>query len=172
MQPMSLTMRLGWTNANLVGSITSGAISGFASGGIGGALAGGGTGALSSFTETRVKEVYKTMLDLQKKFEPMTIVTGKRTYENMLLIDISTKTDHTTEYSMIMECHFQEVIRVNTRTTTQPTISNQEMPDKTGQTTGAGTRQTGPGRTILRDMSGRPGYIKGQGLQASGGVGA
>jgi hypothetical protein len=134
MQPASLTMRVGWTNSNLVGAATGGAISGFASGGFEGALTGAFQSGLSSFTEMRVKEVYEQMLKLQRSFQLMDIVTGKRTYKNMLLTEMSVKTDHTTEYALMMECHFQEILLAKAQKTTQPDMAAQSEADKTAKT--------------------------------------
>jgi hypothetical protein len=72
------------------------------------------------------------------------VVTGKRTYKNMLIVDISTKTDHTTEYALFLDVHFQEVIRVETLSTTQPAMSNQPLANRTAATTNGTAQQPIP----------------------------
>ena len=79
---------------------------------------------LSSFTEERAKEVYKQLVKLQfdhdawdagkVALEPFELVTGKRTYDNMVITEISVRTDHTSEYALMIEVHMQEVCIVET----------------------------------------------------------
>ena len=68
MLPRQITMKCGWSNANLVGGI----VEGITSGSIG--------AALGSFTETRATTIYNSLLALQASRTPFTLTTGKRTY--------------------------------------------------------------------------------------------
>jgi hypothetical protein len=143
--PKTVVMRVGWSNANAVGSITQGAISGFQSGGFGGALTGGLSGAWSSVTEQRVKTVYDDLVAKMEKRTPFTLVTGKRTYSNKMLISqISVTTDHTTEFSLMAEVHFQEVILVQTQTTAAPAQQTQSAPQQTSSSTDQPDKQSQP----------------------------
>ena len=154
--PATLTMRCGWSNANVVGA----AVSGFMSGG----LSGAGAGALSSLTESRAKEIYAKLRAMQGTPETpvqlFDITTGKRDYTNMALLELSVTTDHTKEYSLFVEAHFQEVFRVKTRSTTQP--ASTEMVgygSKTAETQDTTPRQPDPikpqdRRSILQPLTG------------------
>jgi hypothetical protein len=150
--PATVTMRMGWTNANPVGS----AVQGFQAGGgfenIGGGLLGAGKGLLSSATEQRVRDIYDGLIKLQydkeeaakggNPVQPFQLTTGKRTYENMVIVELGVRTDHTTEYSLMIECHMQEVFIVETQTTTQPAQSDQAKPESTQATTAAPDKKT------------------------------
>jgi hypothetical protein len=134
--PATLTMRCGWSNSNIVGAL----VGAFTS----------GTSPFAAFTETRAQEVYEKLRALQgtpdgPPVKRITIQTGKRKYENMVLTELSVTTDHTKEYSLFVEAHFQEVITVTTRTTTQD-ASSAEMADasKTGNTESTDSPQAKP----------------------------
>lgn len=150
--PKTLTMRCGWTNANPVGA----AVEGFMAGG----LVGLGSGLLGSLTEQRVTEIYQSLRDLQATREPISVTTGKRTYQNMLITELSVTTDRHTEYSLILECQMQEVLIVTTSTTQQPPQSSQTMPQKTADTTDQGTQQPNPNApSILQPYGGLGGFF-------------
>jgi len=142
--PATVTMRLGWTNANPIGA----GVQGFMSGG----FAGAAEGLLSSATEERVKDIYASLVKLQYDDQaaknggnpvvPFDLTTGKRTYKNMVIVELGVRTDHTTEYSLMIECNMQEVFIVETQSTTQPAQSNQAKPDQTQDTTNAPDKKT------------------------------
>jgi hypothetical protein len=144
--PATLTMRCGWTNANPVGA----AVGGFIAGGI----AGAGDALLGSFSEQRCRQIYQSLLTLQQQRQPFDVTTGKRAYKNMMIVELAVRTDHTTEYSLMLECHMQEVFRVVTRSTQQPAQGDQAAPDKTASTTDSPPNQPNPvdnNNTLLRD---------------------
>ena len=170
LNPATITMRIGFTNANPMGAAISGGIAGFAAGGgvanLGGGLLGGAAGALGvnpagvssvlsgdfsnvsnlftggglmgSVMEQRCKQIYEKLRTLQFDktawnkglggVEPFTLVTGKREYENVVITELSVRTDHTTEYSLMIEVHMQEVFIVIPKSTTQPSQANQATP--------------------------------------------
>jgi hypothetical protein len=142
--PATVVMRLGWTNANPIGA----GVQGFMEGG----LAGLGSALLGTLTEQRVKDIYNRLLTLQYDPQaaamggisvvPFTLTTGKRTYQNMVIVELGVRTDHTTEYSLMIECHMQEVFIVDTQTTTQPAQSDQALASKTQATTPTPDKQT------------------------------
>lgn len=98
-----------------------------------------------------VKTTYKKLLDLQNGRQPITVVTGKRTYKNMLIRSLAMSTDQTTENALMVTARCEEVILVSTSTTTVPANDKQKSPQSTGgeQTRGAiqptpGSPNTGP----------------------------
>jgi len=157
--PRTVTMKLGFTNANPIGALTGGIMSGLTSptGSIGDALLSGGKGLWSSITESRAKDIYQKLLDLQfnpkagttgstgkAPVEPMQLTTGKRTYDNMVITELTVRNDAKTEYALIIDVHFQEVITAQATVTKEPTQGNQGMPQKTDGTANGGTKNPAP----------------------------
>ena len=66
---------------------------------------------------TYVNDTYEQFLALQESRQLITILTGKRMYQNMLLERLSTSTDEKTENSMILMCECREIIIVSTQVT-------------------------------------------------------
>jgi hypothetical protein len=116
--PATVTMRCGWTNSK------------------------------EGASRNRVKETYDTLRDYmgrnEKKIDPITITTAKRTYENMIMTELTVKTDNTQEFAMIIEAQFQEVIRVHVRKTTQPAQAQLTDAPRTDATTDAPPKQADP----------------------------
>jgi hypothetical protein len=87
-------------------------------------------------SETRPKEVYQLLRDLQGNIngvevQLIDISTGKRDYTNMVMIELTVRTEQATENVIIVEAHFQEVFLVQTQSTTQPPVSAMGIADKT-----------------------------------------
>lgn len=59
--------------------------------------------------------VYSQLLQLQASREPMTVYTGKRLYQNMLISLLSETTDETTEHALIATVGMREVIITDTQ---------------------------------------------------------
>lgn len=66
---------------------------------------------------TYVNDIYRQFLALQESRQLITILTGKRMYQNMLLERLSTSTDEKTENAMILLCECREIIVVSTQVT-------------------------------------------------------
>lgn len=69
-------------------------------------------------TDRDLAEVYQELLDLQKYAELIEVVTGKRSYENMVITSITQKTDATTEHVLSISLELQELFIVKIETTT------------------------------------------------------
>jgi hypothetical protein len=159
MLPRTVTMRVGWSNSNIVGGLVeagTGLISGAAS------LSDTGSNVLGLFTEQRVIGIYQKLLALQAKREPFTLITGKRTYDGqgtnaqkVVITELSVANDHHTEYALILECHMQEVLTVDLGDADSPPQDAQTMPEKTQATTDAGNQQPAPVlRSTLSNITG------------------
>jgi hypothetical protein len=85
-----------------------------------------------------VTDTYQGFRDLQVSRRPFDIVTGKRSYSNMLITRLQVRTDETTEDALLMECECRGVNLVNTQTVTVPS-ANMASPEVTGGTTNRGT---------------------------------
>lgn len=123
-KPAELTITIGWTNSSRA-SVTSLQF-----------------GNYSSYA-------YDRLLQLQKLRELVNISTGKRKYLNMLIRSISVTTDARTENALIATLNCREIIVVQTSTTQLVPAENQAMPQKTGQSTNAGTKQPQATNTSL-----------------------
>lgn len=85
-----------------------------------------------------VNEVYAALLALQESREPFEIVTGKRSYENMLMTRLGVRTDERSENALMLEAECREILLVETETVNVP-AANQASPEATGSTMNRGT---------------------------------
>lgn len=120
--PAEVTMRAAWSNSNsIVNSIVS--------------------GSLLSGSISNANDLYRQLLDLQKLRQPFDLVTGKRTYKNMLIKSLAVTTDKDSENALIVTIILRQVILVQTTSTTVPDASVQTDPSSTGPVQSGGTRQ-------------------------------
>lgn len=75
---------------------------------------------------------------------PLTVVTGKRTYQNMLIQTIELTTDEETEYALFISLQLREVILTQTTTIVFSDPSNQTEPQTTAAVQQEGTKQPAP----------------------------
>lgn len=87
-----------------------------------------------------LSQTYKELLDLQNSREPFTAITGKRTYEKMLIQTISQTTDQRTENVLAITLSLLEIITVEVVATNVPPRSKQKNSGKTGATEKAGKK--------------------------------
>lgn len=87
------------------------------------------------------QEIYQRLLALQASRELLTIVTGKRTYRNMLIETIAVDTDKKTEHALFCTLFCQHVIIVDTAAVVMPPVERQAMPEKTAVVVPQGTKQ-------------------------------
>jgi hypothetical protein len=149
--PRTVVMKLGFTNANPVGAVVGGIVSGLTAseGDLGAGLLAGGKGLLSSLGETRAKDFYDKLVRLQYDDKaqsgrpavvPFQLTTGKRTYPAMVIKELTVRNDARTEYALIVDVHFQEVITASATSSPQPSQASQSMPQKTDGTSQGGTK--------------------------------
>lgn len=86
-------------------------------------------------------DIYNKLLKLQSSGQVFDVVTGKRAYNNMLMARLGLATNETTENALDIVCEFQQIIIVQTQTTSVPPVENQKMPEQTAQTQDVGTQQ-------------------------------
>jgi hypothetical protein len=158
--PGQITMRIGFSNSNPITAAAGGLVSDLTSGAsIGTALGNAGSSLLSSFTEQRCNEVYQSLIKLQQDRDMFKLTAGKgRSYQSVLITELAVTNDHRSEYALMIEVHMQEVMTVKTETTSQPSLGDQGMPQRTAQPTDQGTQQptptapSGPPQTYLRQL--------------------
>lgn len=78
-----------------------------------------------------VTGIYQQLLALQAQLQLFNVVTGKRSYTNMLMRSLEMVTDVKHETALYVRAHLREVITVSTQTVTVPPAQNQAMPQKT-----------------------------------------
>lgn len=69
-----------------------------------------------SLTQPSPKDAYQMLQDLQKSRQPFDVVTGKRTYSNMLIKRLTVITDDETENALIVDVELREILMVDTVT--------------------------------------------------------
>lgn len=86
-------------------------------------------------------DAYAALLDLMNQREPMGVVTGKRTYENMVITSLDTVTDARTNSTLVIEVGMRQVIIVETTTATLAPVAQQQDPQKTAPPVDQGAKQ-------------------------------
>lgn len=109
--------------------------------------------------EAPLSETYANLLKLQSDREPFDVVTGKRSYKNMLIKSLSQTNDMATENILSINLQMQEVFITSVEVVTVPERSKQANPGKTGKTENAGQKKaqtvTEPKkRSALRALAG------------------
>lgn len=117
-EPAIVVIRAGWTNS-------------------------GGLNTL--FDPNYVQTIYAKFLALQSSIVPFNIITGKRTYKNMLVHRLSTTTTRETEDALMLTVECQEIIMATTQTVTTPSTANMQAPQVNGGTQQQGNTQATPG---------------------------
>jgi hypothetical protein len=88
-----------------------------------------------------VDQAYQKLIDLQSKREPFTLVTGKRRYDNMLLVALGVTTDASSENALLCSAECCEVRLVKTTTVAVPSADTQANPAQTAAPQDAGAKQ-------------------------------
>jgi hypothetical protein len=114
------------------------------------------------FDPIYVQTIYQLLRGLQQTRIPFDIITGKRVYDSMLLLEISTSTDARTEDALMVELHCQQVLIVSTSVAVIGPTAAQQSPEQT-----AGTLQTGQQQAL---PAGSP-NISGLNVPGGGGLG-
>lgn len=90
--------------------------------------------------EKPLSEIYDEILKLQSDRIPFSVVTGKRTYYNMVLSVIGQTTDKYTENILALNLTLQEVLIVEVTPTSVPARRRQSNPGATGATEKGGKK--------------------------------
>lgn len=141
--PAELTIKAGWSNSPSVSGLGQGLVAG-----IGGTVT--STQALvQSFLTgndtSQVRDVYANLLKLQASRVLFDVVTGKRTYKNMLMKSLTITTDRETENSLLITASFKQLIIVRTQLiTVTAAAENQADASSTMPVTDSGTKQPVP----------------------------
>ncbi|MRT14845.1 hypothetical protein GJV07_21450 [Enterobacteriaceae bacterium RIT711] len=123
-----------------------------------------GGGSLLDFVNTSAiglglglspKETYQQLLDLQSSRIPFDVVTGKRTYINMLIRTIDVTTDKTSENVLNCTLTLREVILSETQTTTAASKNDMSEGVSTSGVQNSGTKSPTPANeSLLSQLTG------------------
>lgn len=102
--------------------------------------------AFAGGTSTFLRDIYEKLRALKSAASPLTVYTGKRTYNNMLIESISISTDMKTENALVARVLLREVIIVSTQVFTVPADKTVvAQPEKSSGTVTQGNLQLQPG---------------------------
>lgn len=90
------------------------------------------------------KEVYKALLETQERRELLDVVTGKRTYNNMLISALEVTTDKTSEHVLKCTLTLREVILTATRKIQVAAKENMKFGVSTAAVQDMGTKSLKP----------------------------
>lgn len=88
--------------------------------------------------------IYEALQGLQRRREPFVVVTGKRVYQNMLIIGLEVSTTQMSEYALFVRVILREILITSTQMTTiggGGSQATQAQPARTSGVTNAGERQ-------------------------------
>lgn len=86
-----------------------------------------------------IQTIYQSFIALQASRQVFDIITGKRTYTNMLIETLIETTDKEHENAMMLVLECKEIIMVNTQTVTVPPAANMSNPSINQATNQIGT---------------------------------
>lgn len=91
-----------------------------------------------------IQEAYKVLRSYQDAREPMEVFTGKRKYDNMIIVGLQTTTDSRSEYILLVYVRLREVLIVETAAATLPPRAQQRIPQATQPPVNQGQKQATP----------------------------
>lgn len=140
---------------------------GFAGGGS--LLNGINTGAIGLSLGLSPQDTYKQILALQSTRQPFDVITGKRTYSNMLIRAIEVTTDKTSENVLMCVLTLHEVLITQTETVTVADKSNMTQGVSTSAVQNTGTKSlTQPISSLLSSANSALGGVPASVLSSLG----
>lgn len=141
-RPAEVIIRAGWSNSG-----TQSVISGLSE--VAQLLS---TQALS-FTDITApfnfsEQVYQQLLNLQATRLPFQIITGKRTYQNMLMRSLAVTTDEKTENALFVTAICRQVLIVQTQVVPFPDVANMASPENNAPVINQGSQNLAPAPTF------------------------
>lgn len=91
-----------------------------------------------------VNNLYQQLLALKQSAQLFQVVTGKRVYDQMLMLSLAQTTDVKSEFALGVTMSLREIFVVDTVTTTAPPVADQGDPTKTAGPTNQGTTNLTP----------------------------
>jgi uncharacterized membrane protein len=138
-RPAEVVIKCGWSNSPTIPGFIDGLV-----GAVTGTIA-GVESLLTGNDVNQVNDIYQQLLELQASRVPMTVYTGKRTYENMLIKSLRQETSKETENTLMITATLRQVIIVTTQTVVVPApAAAQRDPGTTSPTLNQGSKSLGP----------------------------
>ncbi|MBC3228300.1 phage baseplate protein [Serratia fonticola] len=104
---------------------------------------------------TSPEDVYKELLELQESRKPFDVITGKRSYKNMLIRAIEVTTDKTSENVLMCVLTLREVIISQTQSITVADKENMPMGLSTAPVQDTGTKTLVPvNESVISQLKG------------------
>ncbi|MGO9474228.1 MAG: phage baseplate protein [Rhodomicrobium sp.] len=103
------------------------------------------SGLTNLFNPNYVQTVYAAFLALQASRQTFSILTGKRSYTNMLCTMLQVTTDERTENALMMTAECHEILIAQTQVVTVGSSANMTTPAVNGATQNTGTNALGAG---------------------------
>ncbi|MPT27626.1 MAG: hypothetical protein E2602_12085 [Achromobacter sp.] len=128
-QPLSLTLKCAWSNASyeaLAGAQAKDVANGKAA------------------ADDYATAIYSQLLSLQESREPVTVVTSRRRYSDMLIEKISVETSRNSLGAVFATVMLREVVVVQTRSTSLPPYADQKEKEKTADKQNLGAKTPRP----------------------------
>lgn len=97
-------------------------------------------------------DVYAALVAMKNARQLITVYTGKRVYQNVLVLGVATMTDEKYEYSMLVVARIGQILLVSTSTSTLPPTQNQANPQNTADPANGGQQQTTPANTKQQSL--------------------
>lgn len=114
----------------------------------------GDAGKSSGSGDRPCVEIYQKLREMQGKREPFDLVTGKRSYKNMLIRSLSVLTDPDTENVLMVTAELRQVILASVQTVAVPR-SRQKQGNVTGGVDQKGQQQLKPvKKSVMKIASG------------------
>jgi hypothetical protein len=95
-----------------------------------------------------LQDIYNQLLAMEWARQPISVVTGKRTYPNMLITLLDVETDEETENVLVATVHLRQVFLVSTQTTPTTSASVQQNPESNSPVQNQGSQNLGPGTSF------------------------
>lgn len=92
-----------------------------------------------------VQDIYDQFLTMQAARVPISVMTGKRQYDDMMILALDQVTDEKTENALMLVVELEQILLVTTQTVTVPSSLVMKAPGVTGATQNLGTNQLVPG---------------------------
>jgi hypothetical protein len=125
--PPGLRLRCGWSNSDIEAAeaIVFG-------------LTQGGNQSVSSY----IDGIYTQLQDLQNRLDVFDVITIRRKYKNMLMVDLNLVTDPKTAQAIMVELSFEQIIIVDTQDSQLPAMADQANPADTAEVQDTGIQNT------------------------------
>lgn len=102
-----------------------------------------GDAFLGDASEVNLSSIYERLLGMQRRAELISVSTGKRLYQNMLIQSLGETTDVTSEYALNITMTLRQLFIANTQQTSLY-VDQQAKPDETAPVADGGVKQPKP----------------------------